>query len=147
MESEIKKLGQQISKSLYQSGIDRLTDAELEELKVLSECDGDVSETAMSRMFPDGKYSHRMGGLYDELLDLGLISGYHYLGGKLIVDGITERGHWAIERNQLMKEAETKRVASQRKHDYRVSVISSVVGGLLGILGTVLGILIGLNIG
>lgn len=141
----VTKLDKNLATSLAMQRIDSLTKEEVDELRLLSSVGpGDVAATfARARIGEEGHRNQNVAGMYRELIELQLVGGFITSDGDIFVTEVTPLGHWAVERHDKLAQAEEGKVIRQHRHDYRVAIASSAVGGLLGILGTVLGILIG----
>lgn len=110
--------------------IDLLTTEEVEELRALAEHETSIAGFSASRISSGGP---RVEGMYQELSNLGLCM--LDTGGHVVL--LSPMAHWAIEKcDQRAREREESE-RSQRRHDYALAVITTVVGALMTLIATV----------
>lgn len=115
--------------------VDLLTFEEVEELRALVKHEGSLAEFAESRIEDGGP---KVEGMYGEFDRLGLCSSAN---GVPVI--LSPMAHWAVEKSdQRARERDAER-AAQRRHDYAIAVLTTIVGGVLAIVGSVIGALAG----
>lgn len=115
--------------------VDLLTSEEVQELRELIEHEGSLAEFAESKIDGGGP---TVEGMYGEFERLGLCS---TTNGVPVI--LSPMAHWAVEKSdQRAREREDDR-RSQRRHDYALAVVTTVVGAAMTLLATVVTKLLG----
>lgn len=115
--------------------VDLLTSAEVDELRSLIEHEGDLGSFVTSRLDEGGR---KVEGMYVELERLGLVLTAN--GSPVLVQPIA---HWAVEKRAQLDAEREEQGRAQRRHDYALAVLTTIVGGLLALISSVVTSLVG----
>lgn len=110
--------------------VDFLTSEEIEELRALVEHGTSLPDFSASRISSGGQ---KVEGMYQEFSNLGICM--LDMDGRIVL--LSPMAYWAVEKSdQRARERKADR-ESQRRHDYALAVVTTLVGAAMTLLATV----------
>lgn len=144
----IVQVADAIKASTSLQALSQLSDAEIEELRVLISHDipGEGSVSRELQSYIDSVTDKSKLGIIRSLIETGLLIGSvlpYGNGTKYFCSCVNPRGYWAVERHDLLAEQERlqqelaeKRYQRDRAEDRKIALISAAIGAIATLVTT-----------